>query len=70
MNSKQGLAIIEAKWLNLNKDTKISSVVLQIVGGGKKIDGGSTKIKEKWQKVEKQNKQKNAPCKIICFSAL
>lgn len=33
MNSKQGVVIIEAKWLNLNKDTKISSVVLRVVVG-------------------------------------
>lgn len=49
MNSKQDVAIIEAKWLNLNKDTKISSIVLRVIVGekGKKIDGGSSKIKEK-----------------------
>lgn len=49
MNSKQGVAVIEAKWLNLNKDTKISSVVLRVIVGKKekKIDGRNTKIKEK-----------------------
>lgn len=35
MNTKQGVVITEAKWLNLNEGTKISSVVLKVIVGEK-----------------------------------
>lgn len=53
MNTKQGVAITEAKWLNLNEGTKISSVVLKVIVGEKAKKNSWQKYKTKRKTVEK-----------------
>lgn len=53
MNTKQGVAITEAKWLNLNEGTKISSVILKVIVGEKAKKISWQKYKNKRKTVEK-----------------